>query len=153
MIELRPIPIILISFFCFLVGLFLFSVTANAIFSNSGISDFFSWLPVVAAIVLAFVLVSVGIGILYYNQLCWKILFFLLIIYIANFVSFVLVLVTFLCLDTTLFYKFYQDIHIASVTWFSFCSIFLFGVIALYYLTRDEIVMFFGEMGGLIEPF
>ena len=119
MIELRPVRIILISFYCFLVGLFLFSVTANIISGNNGVFDLVLWFPVAAAIILAFVLAGVGIGILYYNQLCWKILFFFLIIFISNIISFIFVFLMFLCLNLVPFYKYYQGIHISSVTWFS----------------------------------
>jgi hypothetical protein len=153
MIELRPTRIILISFYCFLVGLFLFSLTANTIFGNKGTFDSFLWLPVAAAIVLAFISVAVGIGILYYNQLCWKILFFFLIIFIANVLSIILVALISLCFNISLLYIYSQDIHITPVMWFSFSTIFLFGLVVLYHLTRKEIIGYFGEMGELIDPF
>jgi hypothetical protein len=153
MIELRPTRIILISFYCFLVGLFLFSVTANTIFSKNGVIDIVWWLSVAGAIILAFALVAIGIGILYYNQLSWKFLFFFLIIFISNVLSVILVVLFSLCFNISLFYKYYQGIHVTPVTWFSFFSIFLFGIVVLYYLTNKETVTYFGDMGDLIEPF
>ena len=153
MIELRPVRIILISFYCFLVGLFLFSVTANTIFSSNPAFDPISCLPIGAAIILAFALFFTGVGILYYNQLCWKILFFLLIIFISNVVSFAFVFLISLCFNLRSLYSYYKDVHIAAVTWVSFLAIFIFGIIVLYHLTRKEVVNHFGEMEELIEPF
>jgi len=150
---LRPTRIILISFYCFLVGLFLLSLTMNAIFGDEGITDIVLWLPVGAGIILAAVLIAVGIGVLYYLQICWKILFFFLMIYISNVVSLILVFLILLCIDINLIYKYSKFLTINAMTWFSFLASFLSGIIVLYYLTRKEIVSYFGGTGPLIEPF
>jgi len=152
MVELRPVPIILIAFYCFLLGLFFFSVTANTIFSNNAPSGFM-WLPVATYIIFASVFIGVGIGILYYNQLCWKVIFFFLMIFISTVASLILVAVIFLWLDQELFFKYYQDMHISPVAWFSFLAIFLSGIIVLYYLTHKEVVSCFGKMDEIAEPF
>ena len=89
---LRPTCIILISFYCFLVGLFLLSMSVNAIFSDNGITDFIMWLPVGAGLALTAILISTGVGILYYIRLCWKILFFFLMVYVTNVAALIFVL-------------------------------------------------------------
>jgi hypothetical protein len=152
MVELRPVPIILIAFYCFLLGLFFFSVTANTIFSNNAPSGFM-WLPVATYIIFASVFVAVGIGILYYHQLSWKVIFFFLMIFISTVASLILVAVIFLWLDQAFFFKYYQDMHITPVAWFSFLAIFLSGIIVLYYLTHREVVSCFGKMDEMTEPF
>ena len=156
MSELRPTPIILISFYCFLLGLFFFSQTANAVFGDNGIAnsnDPLLWFPVAAYLIFAAVAVTVGIGILYYNQLCWKVLFFGLMILVSSVASLILVAVISICMAPDLFYKYCKDIHISPVTWFAFLSFFLSGIIVFYYLTRERIISYFGNMGPLIEPF
>jgi hypothetical protein len=153
MIELRPFQIIVITFYCFLVGLFFCFVAANIIFSHNGIPNSILWLLVAAPSILAAVLVTVGMGILYYNQLCWKILFFSLTVFVTNVFSLVLIVSVLLWLDKSLVYKYYQTIHITPVAWKFFSSIFLSGFIVLYYLTREEILSYFGDMGEMLEPF
>jgi len=156
MIELRPTRIILISFYCFLLGLYFFSLTANTIFGNNGISsstDIFAWQPVIAFIIFAFSLIAVGIGLLYYNQLCWKMLFFFLMIGISTVVSLILVGLIFVIVNTSLFCAFYQSLHITSGDWISFFFFFVLGIFVLYHHTRSEIMNLFGDMGDLISPF
>ena len=153
MMELRPVRIILISLYCFLVGLFFLSVTVNVIFGNNGITDIGMWMPVGVGLLSATILIASGIGILYYNRFFWRTLFFFLIICIATVVSLVLVVLAFILLDISLFYKIYQNINIAPTMWIPFLMIFTSGIIVLYYLTRQEIIFFFGDMGELIEPF
>ncbi len=153
MIELRPVRIILVSFYCFLVGLYLFSLTANTVFNNAWTDDLVSRLPVMAAIILAFVMVALGIGILYYSQICWKALFFLVIIFIANVVSFAVVIAAFWFLHLQSLYGFYHNIHVNSLSKFLFCVIFAFSILVLYQLTRKEMVAYFGDLGDLAEPF
>ncbi len=153
--EFRPIPIILISFYCFLLTLFFFSSTANALLgdtSNSG-AEMMVWIPVTAYIIFAAAFATVGIGILYYNQLCWKILFFSSMVGVSTIASFILVAVAILFIDLKLFTGIYNTLHFNAVTWFSFLAFFLSGIIVLYYLTRREILSYFGEMGDLVTPF
>jgi len=156
MFEFRSTPIMLISFYCFFFGLFLFSMTVNAIIGNNGAlsnPDPVLWLPVAAYFILACLLIAVGIGILYLNQLCWKMLFFFLMISISTVASFFLVALLLLVADMHLFYKIYQGINIGLPAWFSFTGFFLSGIIVLYYLTHRKVVSHFGGMDDLVTPF
>jgi hypothetical protein len=156
MSELRPTPIILMAFFCFLFGLFFFSLTANTIFGTNGLltsDNAMLWFPVGASSILGIALIAVGVGILYYSQWCWKILFFCLMIAISTIASLILIALFLLLVDISLFYKVCQGIHISPMAWFSFLTFFLSGIIVLYYLTRREVVSYFGDMGELVTPF
>lgn len=156
MVELRPIPIVLISFYCFLLGLSFFSLTANTIFSNNEYlldPDLAMWSPVIFLILLATLLIIVGTGILYFNQWCWKILFFYLIICIATIASFILIYVNLLWINPNLVYQIQKIIQITPVIWFSFVFFLLTGVLVLYFLTDKEVVSHFGDMGDLLDPF
>ena len=112
-------------------------------------------LCVIASAPIAFAagLILIGVGILNFNQLSWKMLFFSLIVFIVNVAAVILIALFCLLVYPNVFYKFYQGIPVNPVTWFSFLSIFLSGIIVLYYLTRREVVHYFGHMKNLLDPF
>lgn len=153
MAKLRPVRIVVLAFYCFFLALFFLSATANTVFGNNSVLSNTDVLVASAYIALALLSVSVGIGFLYYNQVCWKILFFSLIICISTMASLVFDALILLCFNTKLFYKYYQDIQLTPAMWFSFLFIFISGTTVLYFLTREETLVHFGEMGHLIEPF
>jgi hypothetical protein len=155
MAKLRPVRIVVLAFYCFFLALFFLSATANTLFGNNNAvsaSDT-AWLAATVYISLAVLSVIVGIGILYYSQLCWKILFFSLIITITTMASLVFDGLILFFWNIKVFYQYYQDIQLTGAMWYSFVFIFTSGTIVLYFLTREETLVHFGEMGHLIEPF
>ena len=150
MLDNKPISIILIVLYCFLLGLFFISLAINIMLSGGESPN---WLPIGASFIMATLLIAVGVGILCSNQLCWKILFFCLLICMASVASFLFIGVISLFLSTDIIRICFQSVQ-SSIAWWSLLYFFLSEIIVLYYLTRRETVACFGEMTGeLVTPF
>ena len=156
MADIRSTVIVPISVYCFVLAGYFFSLAVNVLLSNkAGLSstNFCLWGIVLALIILTGSMIAVGRGILHLNRACWKTLFFSLAISVSSLSSFVIILIVFSFIDVKVFASVYQTIQHASVSWFAFLGFFLSETIVLYYLTKNEVVSCFGEIGPLISPF
>ena len=156
MITAKPISIILVSCYCFLLGLFSLSLEYGLIFNNrAALSNSHGELilAVIASLGFSTFLVVVGLGFLNLNQLCWNILFFGLMICVSIIASLILVCLILLLVYIDIIYSFFHAFQISPITWFSFLCFFLSEIIVLYYLTRSEVRDCFGDMGNLVKPF
>ena len=156
MAEVKSTTIVPIVFYCILLAVYFLFLAINTVINNkTGVSnsDVVLWLSVVAEIIFAGGLICVGIGILYLNQLCWKILFFSLAICVSSVSSLIFVFLISLFIDVKFLDPYVEIIKTSSSTWLSCMGVFLSEIIVLYYLSSKEVVACFGEMGPLISPF
>lgn len=146
MSEVKSTIIVPIAFYCFFLGVYFLSLAVNAILGNkAGLAstDFGLWLIVLIFIILMAGIVAVGLGILYLNQSCWKILFFFLVSCVSCIASYIVVFLIFLLIDVRILTPCYQIIQHASGGWFAFLSFFISEIIILYYLANNEVVSSF----------
>ena len=98
-------------------------------------------------------LIAVGIGILYLNQWCWKILFFFLIISMATVASLIFDVAIIVLMNVKILYMLVKLIPGISFSLFAFSAFFVSEIVVLYYLTRQEVRGYLGEMGETLSPF
>lgn len=156
MFEEKPVKIVLIAFYCLFLGLFALYLVTGAVFSNNRILSGDPWvwlLPLGLTLILTIFLVAVGIGVVYFNQLCWKILYFSLVISISFFISLFFIVLVLMFLDFKFHTHFFHATLDTSNIFFSYLCFVLWEVFALYSLTTSEVMSHFEEMSGLIEPF
>ena len=156
MSDVRSSSITPIAVYCVALGFLPFSLAVNIIINNMSplsAGDGALWVSVIAAFVFSFCLFAVGIGIYYLNQMSWKILFFSLMISVACAASFLMVYSFSLWLGVNLFSNIFFNIQFSGTNWFCFLTIFLSEIMILYYLTRQEVVVCYGELGERISPF
>jgi len=153
--ETRPLRIIFLSIYCFFLALLALSMMANTVFCNNLVStDHVSAsIGIICSVVLAAACVTVGIGLLYYSQLCWKILFFGLVAIGATMAAFLGVSLGLMLFKASLYAKYCARIHLTPVIWQSFLLLFASGFFVVYHLTREETLRYFGNLDHLIEPF
>ena len=156
MAELSSTTIVPMAFYCFVLSVYFLSLAVNFILDNTSVlscNDLVMLLPVIASAVFAVGFVIVGIGILHVNQLSWKMLFFSLAICVSSMASLIIVFLIFLMIDVKFLDPYFQTIQTTSAGWFAFLAVFLSQIIVLYYLTRDDVVAYFGGTGELLSPF
>ena len=156
MADVKSTTIVPISFYCFVLAVYLLSLGLGVILSSKGgvnSNDINVWMAVVVFMALAAGVVNVGLGILKLKPVYWKILFFSLAICVSSIASFAIVFLVFSMIDINVLLPYYQDIQKASGGWFAFLAFFLSEIIILYYLISSDVVSCFGDMGPLISPF
>jgi hypothetical protein len=150
--DVKSTNIVPIGLYCILLGLYFISTALNMVLNDSKImasADLMVWLPVAAGIVIGGGLIAVAVGVLNLDRLCWRILFFCLVINIASISSGIIADVVFLMFGV----DFLRSFHVPILSQISFLAVFLSEIIVLYYLTRYDVVSAFGDMGPLLSPF
>ena len=154
--QLKSTTIVPIAFYCFLLGFCLLYFAVNTVMSSNSIlssNNFVFWLPAAALAIFGCGFLFVGAGILHWDPLSWRILFFTLAITVSCMTSLIVAFIIFLFIDIKFLDPYFQAIQTTSLTWFIFLSLFLSEIVVLYYLSRDEVASCFGGMPELVAPF
>ena len=155
MFDMRSTIIVSVSIYCDVMAAYFLCLAGTAIFGvREGLTStaFGLWLIAGSLIILAAGLIAIGIGILNFNQLCWRLLFFSLAMSVSSMASFILAFLFFLWTGISVRIPYFQSIQTNSSGWFYFLAFFLSEIIVLYFLSKEEVVSCFDISGRWVLP-
>ncbi|MBF0489893.1 MAG: hypothetical protein HQL15_04665 [Candidatus Omnitrophica bacterium] len=152
----KPTSVILIACYCFLLAAFCLSLAINSILNNLSVFDsgVLVYLPIVSFFIMMLAIAAVGVGILFLNSWCWKILFFALAISMSSVATMLLVSLFLIFCPLDIIGSCLNILSITPIKLISFLFFFLSEIIVLYYLTRIEVLEhFYGLQDEWVKPF
>ncbi len=154
--EINSTTIIPIAFYSFILGIYIvFSVISVVINNPASIfsQDFSKWLPWASLAIFGVGFIWVSVGFVNLSKLCWKILFFSLVICILGSSLIIILFLLLLLFNASFIFSYFQANQITPGVWLPFLFAFLSGIIVLYYLVHKDVVSSFGGMDQLLPPF